>query len=132
VWMIIQKIMDLGKRIIKGDLYVVLVILLVGFGSFGLGRLSVNESQHEPVRIEYPSGDEVNLERTETSSVGQEVLGASNIEGKYVGSRNGTKFHFPWCGSANRIKEENKVWFASKEEAKKAGYTPAANCPGLE
>jgi hypothetical protein len=29
------------------------------------------------------------------------------------------------------MKEENKIWFASKEEAKKKGYHPAGNCPGL-
>jgi len=51
--------------------------------------------------------------------------------GAYVGSRNGSKYHFPWCPGAQQIKEENKVWFSSVEEAQKAGYTPAANCKGL-
>jgi methylphosphotriester-DNA--protein-cysteine methyltransferase len=52
-------------------------------------------------------------------------------EGGYVASKNGTKYHLPWCGSAKQIKEENKVWFATKEEAEAAGYTPAANCKGI-
>lgn len=51
--------------------------------------------------------------------------------GQLVGSKNGTKYHYPWCSGAERIKEENKIWFQSAEEAKRAGYTPAANCPGL-
>lgn len=49
----------------------------------------------------------------------------------YVASKNGTKFYLPTCGTAKRIKEENRVWFGTKEEAEAAGYAPAANCPGL-
>jgi methylphosphotriester-DNA--protein-cysteine methyltransferase len=33
-----------------------------------------------------------------------------------------------WCSSANRIKEENKVFFLTKEAAQAAGYTLAGNC----
>ena len=51
--------------------------------------------------------------------------------GKYVGSKNGTKYHIPYCPGAKQMKEENKVWFASKEEAASRGYSPAANCPGI-
>ncbi|TSC62722.1 MAG: hypothetical protein G01um101448_259 [Parcubacteria group bacterium Gr01-1014_48] len=55
----------------------------------------------------------------------------ANLGGQYVASKKGTKYHFPWCGGAARISEENKIWFNSKEEAEKAGYTPAGNCKGL-
>ncbi len=51
--------------------------------------------------------------------------------GLLVGSVNGSKYHYPWCGGAQRIKEGNKIWFASIEEAKNRGYSPAGNCPGL-
>ena len=50
--------------------------------------------------------------------------------GKLMGSRNGTKYYFPWCGS--NIAEKNKIWFNSEEEAKAKGYEPAANCKGLK
>ncbi len=49
----------------------------------------------------------------------------------YMASKNGTKYYLPSCGSAKRIKEENRIWFATKDEAEAAGYGPAANCPGL-
>jgi hypothetical protein len=49
----------------------------------------------------------------------------------YMASKNGTKYYLPTCGTAKRIKEENRIWFATKEEAEAAGYGPAANCPGL-
>ena len=51
--------------------------------------------------------------------------------GEVVASKSGTKYYFPWCGTVKRIKEENKVWFASREAAEAAGYEPASNCKGM-
>lgn len=48
-----------------------------------------------------------------------------------VASKSGSKYYFPECAGAKRIKAENQVWFASKEEAESAGYSKAANCAGL-
>lgn len=39
----------------------------------------------------------------------------------FVGSKNGTKFYLASCSWAKRIKEENKVWFGSKEDGEKVG-----------
>jgi methylphosphotriester-DNA--protein-cysteine methyltransferase len=52
--------------------------------------------------------------------------------GRIVASKTGAKYHLPWCSGAQTMKEENKIWFDSPEEARAAGYTPAANCKGLE
>jgi len=46
----------------------------------------------------------------------------------YVASKNGTKFHHLTCPGASQIKESNKIFFHSPEEAERAGYTRAANC----
>lgn len=56
---------------------------------------------------------------------------AKASEPQFVGSRNGSKYHLLWCPGAKQIKEENKVYFTSKEEAEKKGYSPASNCKGL-
>lgn len=53
------------------------------------------------------------------------------VEQAYVASKTGTKYHLPTCAGAKQIKEENKVWFSTKEEAEAAGYTPATNCKGI-
>ena len=42
--------------------------------------------------------------------------------GKYVGSSTGRSYHAPKCDWAKKIKQENMVWFDSKEQAKKKGY----------
>lgn len=46
-------------------------------------------------------------------------------EGAYVASANGTKYYHPDCAEVRRIKEENKIWFDSAEEAKDSGYEPS-------
>lgn len=45
-------------------------------------------------------------------------------KGKYVGSKNGTKYYLPTCATVKRIKLENYVWFDSPEDATLQGYTP--------
>jgi|GEM_PF-673866 len=45
----------------------------------------------------------------------------------YVGSINSDKYHHRDCAAANQIKEENKVWFATPQDAEAAGYT-ASKC----
>ncbi len=77
---------------------------------------------------------------------GGEVLGAAALTGAipvatapqtgtpgvgFVASKSGKKYYLPTCSGVSRIKEENRVWFATKEDAESAGLTPATNCPGL-
>lgn len=56
---------------------------------------------------------------------------ASSGNQVYVGSKNSTKYHLPTCPGAKAIKEENKIWFESKDEARANGYSPASNCKGI-
>ena len=107
------------------------LILLVGFGAFGLGRLSKIEERRQPVIIQNAE-ETVNNQAAAVSALNTVNIAPAMAAGTLVGSKNGSKYHFPWCSGAQRISEENKVWFSSKEEAEKAGYTPAANCKGLK
>ncbi len=43
----------------------------------------------------------------------------------FVGSVNSDKYHLATCAVVKRIKPENRVCFASKEEAEKRGYKPS-------
>lgn len=105
------------------------LIVLSSSLAFGLGRLSALEATQMPIKIAYPAVNNIN-NSIDTNSVKSEPS-QQGSEGKYVGSRSGRKYHLPWCSGAKRIKDENKVWFNSQEAAVAAGYTPAANCPGL-
>lgn len=48
--------------------------------------------------------------------------------GNFMASINGTAYYPIGCPSANRINEENIIWFGTKEEAEMQGYKPAKNC----
>lgn len=118
----------------KSDIFIVLVIILVALISFGLGRLSKIRENKVPVTIENLGASMINSQGNSVQNdqdIKSNQIQINSSQGILVGSKNGTKYHFPWCSGAQRIKEENKIWFSSKEEAEKAGYTPAANCKGL-
>ena len=140
--MSIKEFIEKSKRFPyeNRDAFIVVIIVLVAFGSFGLGRLSKIEELKPPVMIENmnasvlntvlnKSGESALLSDKKTSS--PSVSTAKQAVGFYIGSKNGSKYHFPWCSGAKRIKEGNKIIFNTKEEAREAGYTPAGNCKGL-
>ena len=144
----LRKIKDFFKSLTAEDIYIVLIIILVAIGSFGLGRFSRVEEGREKVSIHYPqvlpaqtglqgagAASALNFYENTSSYVSENtsdnIPEISSSENKFVGSKNSDKYHYPWCSGAKRIKEENKVWFSSREEAKAAGYVPAGNCEGL-
>lgn len=132
------KIKGLKDTLERQDIFMVLTLVLVGFISFGLGRISSTDSAKSPIAVIDSSkqisgiGESV-VKNTETTNPPKttENFAVQNSE-QVVASKSGTKYHFPWCSGAKSIKEENKVWFDSIEEAKSAGYSPASNCKGLK
>ena len=106
------------------DIFLAIIIAFVALFGFGFGRLSKIEETRAPVKIENLSAS--------VSEIGFCVAPAAETWfQKFVASKNGDKYHFPWCAGAKRIKEANKIWFATQEEAKANGYSPASNCKGL-
>ena len=119
----------------RGDLCTAAIIFLVGMGGFGLGRLSVLWPEKNALTVtgidtqvkDFGSRGAVSSNGVVPSSSTQ----APDPRGTYIGSKSGSAYHYPWCPGAQKIKEENKIWFATKEEAVQKGYKPAGNCPGL-
>ena len=99
------------------DLFFAVLLLVVCVASFGLGRLSVLEDAQTPATLLQAPGADI-----------QPIY----LGGEVVASKNGTKYHFPWCAGARAMSEKNRVWFKSIEDAQKAGYAPAGNCKGLK
>ena len=122
-----EKIKHWSKNPSLEPFFMILLIVLVGFGAFGLGRLSVTPPQSKGVQV-FTSPD------TQVAGIGHTIVPADSQqkEGEVVASKNGSKYHYPWCSGAQRIADENKIWFNTIEEARAVGYTPAANCKGLE
>jgi len=98
------------------------LLCLVGVVSFMLGRHSVLELASTPKAVENTAG--VVFKDTPDLVVEPGAI-------RVVASKGGTKYHLLTCSGASTIKETNKIYFDSIDQAKAAGYTPAANCKGL-
>jgi hypothetical protein len=64
------------------------------------------------------------LEKISSGVLAHAETTAPAAKGKYVGSKNGTKYYTPSCGAVKRIKPENYQWFNTAEDATMQGYTP--------
>lgn len=58
--------------------------------------------------------------KTERTLVDDDVM--------YVGNKKSMRFHYPTCRSVDQMKEKNKVFFHSREEAVEANYIPCGDC----
>ena len=56
----------------------------------------------------------------------QNINGTLAKTGDFVASKNGKAYYLLTC--KNNIKEENKIYFKTKEDADKAGFQPAKTC----
>jgi len=104
------------KSLIAGDdwrdIVIISIVILVGIGSFFLGRWS---------KIPIKTIDKV------VDSIDEEIPQKTDI-GNFVASKNGTKYYSFDCSGIDRIKEENKIYFATEEEAKAGGRSKSSIC----
>lgn len=134
---------------LNGKYFVPVIIILVAIIGFALGRISGLQEKREPVRVLgsdssskvlgevlddsiSPPNPRPNVTSGQASSRTGEGSSAISESGMVVASKNGTKYHYPWCAGAKQIADKNKITFSSIEEARASGYTPASNCKGLE
>lgn len=132
-----------GKNIL-----IVLIVILVGTGSFQLGRLSKSGDSSSGVKIEYPNGElpaqteslpanALNaLSATESVSNTVRTAPSSNFVApvkkttsqNFFASSRGKKYYPVGCSAGKSLKQENRIYFGTREEAEKAGYTLSALC----
>lgn len=125
-----EKIKTAARALEQRDIFVTFLIILVGAAGFGLGKLSALQADREDIEVVQTASIFDSLDNT--AGDGSEVAtGGGAQNGQFVGSVNSDKYHYPWCSGAKRIKNENKIWFDTKEEAEAQGYAPAGNCKGL-
>jgi len=126
---------ELGST--KGyDIAIVFIVILVGIVSFFLGRYSISENNASKVIVTIPNeGNLASVVSAEDYDGSYEIneakadsISQTLEKGAFLASKNGTKYYPAGCSSANRIKEENKVWFRTEEEAIKAGLTRTSTC----
>ena len=108
------------------------LVIAVGLVSFFLGQSST-VLRADTTAVTYHRGAasvaSVEEDKSEPASVVPPIATEESI---VVASQSGTKYHLPDCPGAGQIKPENKISFPSAAAAAAAGYSPAANCPGLK
>lgn len=132
----------------KAKLSLLVGLVLVGVLSFEAGLLLGKTGQGAPIVLTIPATSIPLLETAQNESTAlpsaekpigtpAETLGsvepvaarvgagATQTNCTFVGSKNSNKYHLASCAVAKRIKPENRVCFASEEEAKRRGYVPS-------
>lgn len=99
------------------DVLIVIIVILVGLGSFELGRLS-KESVSGGLKIEYPG---------QNNAQPANVISATTGKTFFASSR-GSKYYTISCSAGKTIKQENRIYFATGEEAQAAGYSLSSSC----
>jgi hypothetical protein len=138
------KIKGIYRVIDKKEVYWVLSIVFSGVGAYFIGLMVGLDTGRPPVtierfRLETPSpaagsSTVTTVQTTPSAPVPTTQTVPKTLQERpqtYVASKTGNKYHLPTCIGAKGIKEANKVWFSTKAEAEKAGYSPAGNCKGI-
>lgn len=119
-----------GKIDIDKSTFLFLFIIIgVGVSSFALGRLSINNDYDQKIEL---SASAINQNIITTDKKGESVRITTKDdeikERRYVASKNGKMYYSAGCSGVKRIKPENMIWFNTKEDAEKAGYSISALC----
>lgn len=113
---------DKGK-----DIITVFIVILVGLGSFQLGRLS-QENDPNSLKIDF-KGSELaqSASDSESASIGPKTSKNSS-SGDYFGSNKGNKYYPINCSAGKNIVEKNRIYFSSADAAEKAGFQLSGSC----
>ena len=119
---------------------IVSIVILVGLGSFELGRLS-KEADSSSIKIEYPSGAtqasaissiDANTPKNPVLKVVSEskskIQKIENTLKNFFASSRGNKYYPVGCSAGKSIKLENRIYFATTKEAEGAGYELSGSC----
>src|SRR3989344_5802610 len=110
------------------DILTVVIVILVGLGSFELGRLS-KENSSSGIKIlsdnTVPSLENSNILQNDVIST---TANSNSINKTFFASNRGSKYYPISCSAGKTIKQENRVWFATGEEAERAEYELSSAC----
>jgi hypothetical protein len=140
-----KLIIFLKKPVVLRSLYFISCMVI----SFGLGIITeysiINQSNKPtielpvkptPLAFRYKTSAPENIYDTipaenvsdDQSPSSTTTASLSDTTKQFVASKTGTKYYPPDCSGINRIKIENRVYFATEQEAQDKGYTRTTTC----
>ncbi|MCX6766448.1 MAG: hypothetical protein NT170_01535 [Candidatus Moranbacteria bacterium] len=135
-----------GKFWLKYEQKIILAvgIVLVAAISFEAGYLHGQNNKQEPVVVNKAATTEAasasscptqaqtnNLNNSSANSKPTSIENIATVDNQkcaFVASKSSNKYHLPTCQFAQKIKPENKICFASADEAIQRGYQGAKCC----
>jgi hypothetical protein len=108
------------------DILIVIIVIFVGLGSFELGRLSIESPSS--LKIISNQGSQQNTDQTANVISATGSTNATSSGKTFFASSKGSKYYSISCAAGKTIKQENRVYFATGEEAQAAGYTLSSAC----
>lgn len=121
-----QKIKQFVESDRGKDILTVLIVILVGLGSFGLGRLSKG-NPNAGIKIEY-SNQEASVVSTVNKAQNSATQAITNTGKNFFASNRGSKYYPLGCEAGKSLKQENRIYFNTREEAERAGYELSGSC----
>lgn len=139
-----EKIKGWGRGI--GGFRVLALVAIVTYGAamflLGIASKGVSGTDSQSLQVVYDPALDSSLEylgagqktassrtsATKPAGVSGSAQQEFSTQAAFVASSGGTKYYPIGCGSAGRIKEENRVYFVTEDEAKAAGYDRTTAC----
>ncbi len=128
-----EKIKSGAGSASRNDILLVGIMVVLAAGSFGLGRLSKSSTGGtgitlQTVSLTQEAAAQAALQSATDTKESTSISSSKSAPEAIFGSKNGTKYYWASCSGASRIKEENKVFWSSEEEARGAGYEKSSTC----
>ncbi|TSC75040.1 MAG: putative secreted protein [Parcubacteria group bacterium Gr01-1014_44] len=118
----------------QAEVVLAIGVVLIAIIAFESGKISALRRFNDPLEIKYapasPAGGPAAITNPDsgTKTNPQTSQSPQKLDLRVVASKNSTLYHFLWCSGAQKIKEENKITFATEQEAQSRGYELASNC----
>ncbi len=92
---------------------------------------TANISSHPDIVVNLPDGSMANGQTSLPDSIDKNTVSIAEPDitvDYYVGSSTTKKFHLKDCQWAQKLKEENRVYFSGYNEFIENGFTPCKTC----
>ena len=118
-----KKLNFTSSKVILGIIIAVLIIAIVA--AFASGIFTGNDTA-APANDDSPAKTVEPI--TGEESQNNDSQSDESVATEYWASAKTDKFHLPDCEWAEKIGEDNKIVYSSREEAIADGYVPCKNC----
>ena len=102
--------------------------LLIGIVSYRIGVTQQISALESNISIVYPTESAIIKENIDSPDDPNKLTEVSISSQSIIASKSGKVYYKPGCFGSNRIKDENKVYFQTEQEAQSLGLALSKTC----